>query len=89
MLVSRRLYPNAPAHNLATLVRYKQLPVTGAAHRALADAEMAAHLWISLVHEVKTIYHLREVSFALMQRIAKMPKAAVPAYLIRIAAEQC
>ena len=38
LLVSRRLYPQAPSHKLGSLADYHHLPRTGAAHRALADA---------------------------------------------------
>ncbi len=49
MLAARRLYPAAPNHKLGTLVKYKALPNTGTFHRALADAEMTAHLcWLCL-----------------------------------------
>lgn len=88
MLVSRRVYPDAPNHSLETLVRYKRLTTSGAYHRALADAEMTAHLWISMVKDLKSTFELRQVSFELMQQLAKVSKAATPAYLRRIAAEQ-
>ena len=42
MLVARRLYPQAPSHKLGVLVDYHRLPKAGRAHRAMADAEMAA-----------------------------------------------
>ncbi|MDQ5898073.1 MAG: polymerase subunit epsilon [Pseudomonadota bacterium] len=44
VMLSRRLYPDAPSHRLGELADYHGLPTTGQAHRALADAEMAAHL---------------------------------------------
>jgi len=44
MLAARRVYPNAPNHKLATLVAFNHLPSDGTFHRALADAEMTAHL---------------------------------------------
>ena len=44
VMLSRRLYPDAPSHKLGALVDWFGLPRTGAAHRALADAEMAAEL---------------------------------------------
>lgn len=44
VLLSRRIYPQAPSHSLGNLARYLHLPSTGRAHRALADAEMAAAL---------------------------------------------
>jgi DNA polymerase III subunit epsilon len=46
MRVSRRLYPEAPCHKLGTLVEFRQLPQHGSFYRALADAEMTAHLWL-------------------------------------------
>ena len=52
MLLSRRLYPEAPNHKLGTLVAYKQLPNDGTFHRALADAQMTAHLWLAMLDEL-------------------------------------
>ena len=89
LLVSRRVYPDAPGHSLEKLVRHKRLTTSGVYHRALADAEMTAHLWISMVNDLKSDFRLRQVPFELMQQLAKVSKAAAPAYLRRIAAEQC
>jgi DNA polymerase-3 subunit epsilon len=89
MLVARRLYPDAPSHRLETLVRYKNLVNNGVYHRALADAEMTGHLWISMVNELKDNFRFNHVPFALMEQLAKVPKAAVPAFLRKVAAEQC
>ena len=85
MLVSRRLNPDAPGHSLETLVRYKQLSTTGVFHRALADAEMTAHLWIAMVQELKKNHQLNVVPFELMQRLMKISKGAVPDYLRQLA----
>jgi len=89
LLVSRRVYPEAPGHNLEALVRYKRLVTSGVHHRALADAEMTAHLWIGMVKDLKTTYRLRHVPFDLMQRLSKVAKAAAPDLLKRLAADQC
>ena len=89
MLVARRLYPDAPSHRLETLVRYKNLVNSGVYHRALADAEMTARLWISMVNDLKDDFQFRQVSFALMQQLARVPKRAVAAFLQKTAAEQC
>jgi len=74
MLASRRLYPDAPNHRLETLVTYKQLKTDGVHHRALADAEMTAYLWLEMIEEIKSTFGIREVSFKLMQQLAKVPK---------------
>lgn len=89
MLVARRLYPHAPSHRLETLVQYKNLVTNGVYHRALADAEMTAHLWIKMVNDLKSDFQFQQVPFALMQQLARVPKTAVPVFLQKIAAEQC
>jgi DNA polymerase-3 subunit epsilon len=88
MLVARRLYPDAPSHRLETLVRYKKLLNSGVYHRALADAEMTAHLWIRMVKDLKAEYRLSSVPFSLMRQLGRVPKGAAPDFLRKIAAEQ-
>ncbi len=48
LLLARRLYPQAPNHRLGTLAELHRLPVSGRAHRALADAETTAHLLVQM-----------------------------------------
>ena len=81
MLSSRRLYPDAPNHKLETLVRYKNLKTDGVHHRALADAEMTAHLWIRMLDDIRNNYGLQTVPFVLMQQLGKMPKKKVPEFM--------
>jgi len=88
MLVSRRVYPDAPSHRLAALVKHKNLSTSGVYHRALADAEMTAHLWIAMVDDLKNTFRLRHVPFELMRQLEKVSKRAAPAYLRKIAVEQ-
>lgn len=83
MLTARRLYPEAPNHKLETLVRYKNLQTDGTFHRALADAEMTAHLWLQMCADLQHDYQLDQVPFALMQGLMKVPKARVADYLVR------
>jgi len=87
MLISRRVYPDAPSHSLESLVRLRKLKTSGVHHRALADAEMTGHLWISMVRDIKAVYQLKQVSFSAMQQLAKVSKAAAPNYLKRLSAE--
>lgn len=77
MLISRRVYPDAPNHKLETLVGYKSLKTEGVHHRALADAEMTAHLWISMIEDIKADYRRADVPFGLMQQLGKTPKKKV------------
>lgn len=85
MLISRRIYPEAPGHSLEKLVRYKKLKTDGIHHRALADAEMTAHLWISMVADLKNMFGLRQVPFELMRQLTKVPKKRTAAFLASIA----
>ena len=78
MLLSRRLYPHAENHRLGTLARLHALPSTGRAHRALADAEVTAHLLVRMQRDLRARFagalQEREVSHAMlttMQRAAR------------------
>jgi DNA polymerase-3 subunit epsilon len=84
MLTSRRIYPDAPNCKLETLVRYKKLKTDGVHHRALADAEMTAHLWIKLIEDIKEQYGIDNVSFELMQKLSKVAKSKVPEIVIKM-----
>jgi DNA polymerase-3 subunit epsilon len=77
LLTSRRIYPEAPNHKLATLVRYKNLKTDGVHHRALADAEMTAHLWMRLIEDIKRATGLDSVPFELIQKLSAIPKSKV------------
>ena len=77
MLVARRIYPHSPDHKLGTLVRYANIPSEGVFHRALYDSEMAGKLWLGMLDTITEEYGLTEVSFKLMQKIAKTPKHSV------------
>jgi len=83
MLTARRIYPEAPNHKLETLVRYKELQTDGTFHRALADAEMTAYLWLAMTADLKSDYGFEEVPFALMRDLSKVPKAQVKPFLLK------
>ena len=81
VLVSRRLNPDAPSHSLGRLVAYKGIPTDGVFHRALADAEMTAHLWLMMLAEMEERYGVRSPSFKFMQQLSRKRKASVPQWL--------
>ncbi len=83
MLIARRIYPDAPNHKLETLVRYKNLCTDGTFHRALADAEMTAHLWVTMTDDLRSYYGFDTVSFVLMRDLAKVPRAQVGRFLLK------
>ena len=88
LLLARRVYPEAPGHSLEALVRYKRLTTSGVHHRALADAEMTAHLWLALLHDLKREHALRQLPFELLLQLITLPRKNVPAFLARVAAAQ-
>ena len=75
MLLSRRLYPQAENHKLGTLARLHALPSAGRAHRALADAEVTAHLLLRMQRDVRERFadELRErvVSHAMLVKMQR------------------
>ncbi len=83
MLAARRLYPAAPNHKLGTLVGYKALPNDGTFHRALADAEMTAHLWLAMLEEVEQCHGVTDIGFTLMQKLMKVSKASLAGFFER------
>ncbi len=85
LLVSRRLYPQAPNHKLGSLVDYHRLPRTGAAHRALADAEMAAELLGRILHDLHTRHGVARPDHALLMALQRCAKPGVPALMARYA----
>jgi len=88
MLISRRIYPEAPNHKLESLVLHKKLKTTGVFHRALADAEMTGHLWVNMIRDLKGTYNIRNVPFDLMCRLAKVSRRAAPNFLQKFALEE-
>ncbi len=77
MLLARRLLPQAPNHKLGTLNSWAQLPHTGQAHRAMADAEMAANLMLFMVAQLRERHGIREISHELLCRLQKVPAAKI------------
>ena len=79
MLLARRLYPESANHRLGTLAALHQLPPAGRAHRALADAQTTAALWLQMQRDVAQRFGRARVShelMMLMQRSARNRLAA-------------
>ncbi len=81
LLLARRLYPEAPNHRLGTLASWHALPSAGRAHRALADAEVTAHLWLRVQQDVEQRYadHLAasRASHRLLMQLQKAAKTGL------------
>lgn len=83
MLVARRLYPQAPSHKLGVLVDYHQLPKAGRAHRAMADAEMAASLLGQIQHDLRTRHRVARTDHSMLMGLQRCAKPAVSAFIAR------
>ena len=81
MLMSRRIYQNAPNHRLGTLVDYADIPTDGAFHRALYDSEMTTKLWLAMLDNISEQYDIESIPFTLTQKLTKTPKHDVRKFL--------
>jgi DNA polymerase-3 subunit epsilon len=82
LLAARRLYPHLPSHKLEALVRFKKLHTDGAFHRAAADAEMTAHLWLAMMGDIKRAYDKSEVSLGFIQKLSRISRAKARALFV-------
>ncbi len=81
LLLSRRLYPDAPNHKLGTLAQWFDLPASGRAHRALADAEVAAHLLARMQHDLEKRHGCSQADAALLMQLQRTAKHQVGTFL--------
>jgi DNA polymerase-3 subunit epsilon len=86
LLLSRRVYPHAPNHKLGTLARHLRLPPAGRAHRALADAETAAGLFLDIGRAVVERYRLPGVDHALLCALQSVPRTGIDRWMGRFRA---
>ena len=77
VLLSRRVYPDAPSYKLGNLIDHLGLPRTGRAHRALADAEMAAALLARMQHDLGQRYGVPWPDHALLMRLQACKRQAL------------
>jgi DNA polymerase-3 subunit epsilon len=85
MLVARRLYPQAPSHKLGVLIDYHRLPKAGRAHRAMADAEMAASLLGQIQDDLRSRHRVAQPDHALLLALQRCAKPAVSALMSKYA----
>ncbi len=77
VLLSRRLYPEARSHSLGAMAALHQLPSAGRAHRALADAEVAAALLQRIQADLCQRFDLPEARHPLLMKVQASPKHAL------------
>ncbi len=83
MLVARRLYPHAPSHKLGVLVDYHHLSKAGRAHRAMADAEMAAALLGQIQNDLRSRHRVARADHALLMALQRCARPALSALMAR------
>lgn len=86
VLLSRRIYPDAPSHSLGRLTDHLGLPRTGRAHRALADAEMAAALLARMQRELCQRFGLDWPEHALLMRLQRTARQSMGRLLLQVRA---
>jgi DNA polymerase III subunit epsilon len=83
LLLSRRLFPDAPSHRLGSLVHTLCLPKTGQFHRALADAEATAHLLVRIQNELRQRYGLETIDENLLCQVQTIGRRKMDAFIQR------
>lgn len=81
VLLSRRVYPDAPSHKLGNLVAHLGLARAARAHRALADAEMTAALLARLQADLAQRYQARWPSHTQLMALQRCKPQAMARHL--------
>lgn len=87
VLLSRRLYPEAPSHKLGNIVDHLGLARAGRAHRALADAEMAASLLARMQHDLRLRWGIGQTGHDMLTTLQRCPKGQMARLLAQQAAQ--
>jgi DNA polymerase III subunit epsilon len=78
MLLSRRLYPQAGSYRLGALAAFHSIPAAGRAHRAMADAEVAAALLSRIRADIQQRFEVDRAPHDLLVKLQRSPRKAVP-----------
>ena len=80
VLLSRRLYPDAPNHKLGTLAEFHALARNGRAHRALSDAEVTAELLLRIQRDLRQRHGVAAPGHDFLQALQQCSKATLPRF---------
>jgi DNA polymerase-3 subunit epsilon len=83
MKLARRLITDACNHRLGTLVAHCCIENDGTFHRALADADVTARLWLHLLGILKREHDLEPVPFSFIQELMTVKRDQAAAFLRR------
>ena len=83
--LARRLFPGLPSYKLGNLSSRLGIQFRGAAHRAEADAEVAAHVLLHAARQLGSTHGLEQVAPDLLVSVNKLAAAKVPVFLDKYA----
>jgi len=86
LLLARRVFPSAPSHKLSALATTLGLQGAKRYHRALADAEVTAHLLLHIKEALQERYRLPHISHELMLALQNVPRSQLAAYVAKYSA---
>ncbi len=78
LLLSRRLYPDAGSYRLGSLAAFHSIEPAGRAHRAMADAEVAAGVLSRIQRDIRARYEVDEAPHDLLLKLQRAPRKALP-----------
>jgi DNA polymerase-3 subunit epsilon len=79
--LARRVFPGLSGYGLGELSSSLGVRFSGRAHRAEADAEVAAEVLLRVARELDRVYGMASIDPALLVAINKQAAAKVPAFL--------
>ncbi|HEY6527646.1 MAG TPA: 3'-5' exonuclease [Cellvibrionaceae bacterium] len=77
LLASRRVLTGAPSYKLGELIAHFNLPKAKQYHRALADAQACAHLWLRVLQQLEQQHGVKQLTFGHLQTLNQQPKPRV------------
>ena len=86
--LSRRVFPNLASYKLGQLSRQLGIAFRGSAHRAEADAEVAAEVLLHIGRHLGSSYGLEQMAPDLLVSLNRLAAAKVPGWLDKYAAEK-
>lgn len=81
VMLTRRLQPKLASYSLAKLASYLDIKFPGAAHRALADAEVAAEVLLFCARQLRQDYQLEQVEPGLLCELNQQTPARALSFL--------
>ncbi len=86
--IARRVFPGHASYSLGNICKSLGIRFKGTAHRAEADAEVAAHLLLQVAQELHMSYGMQAIAPELLVKISKTSAAKVPALLQKLSVKE-